>query len=104
LASNMAIVSVDGRCLPPAPPGSLAADVNGSRVTLTWTAGSGATSYVLQAGSGPGRTDLLSSDLGSATTTLASSGVPQGSYFVSLRSRTPCGDSAPSNEVLVTVR
>jgi hypothetical protein len=103
-ASNMAIVSVDGRCTTPAPPSGLIANVSGSQVTLTWTGGAGATSYLLQAGSGSGRNDLVSTDLGSAATSFASAGVPAGTYFVSLRSLSACGTSVASNEVLVTVR
>ena len=103
-ASNLAIASVDGQCTRPTPPSRLAVDVNGSRVTLTWTAGLAATSYLLEAGSESGRADLLSADLGSAATTFVTGGVAPGTYFVSLRSLNPCGISSPSDEVTVTVR
>ena len=87
----------------PAPSG-LAASVSNSSVTLNWAPAAGAATYVLEAGSGPARTDLLVTDLASAATTLSAAGVGPGSYFVRIRSKNACGTSGVSNEVLAIVR
>ena len=95
---------VGGGCTGPAAPGNLGAAVSGRTVTLTWAAGNGATSYLLLVGSGPGRNDLLVTDLGSAATMLTASNVIAGTYFVRVQALNACGQSGPSNEAVVTVR
>lgn len=102
--SNEVILTVGGGCILPMAPGNLTASVSGLNVTLNWAAGAGATTYVLEAGSSPGRTDVLVTDLASAATTLSAGGVSPGSYFVRVRSKNACGTSGVSNEVLVIVR
>ena len=102
--SNEVLLLVGPGCAPPSPPANLAATVNGSTVTLAWTASAGATSYQLQVGSSPGTTNLVDVDLGSATTTLIAVNVGPGTYFVRLRSVSNCGQSGVSNEVLVAVK
>jgi hypothetical protein len=78
--------------------------VNGSTVTLTWTASAGATSYRIDAGSAAGRNDILSSNLGSIATALTASNVNPGTYFVRISALNACGTSGPSNDVVVAVR
>jgi hypothetical protein len=74
-------------------------------VTLAWSAGSGnATSYVVEAGSSPGLTNLANSDLGSAAPALTATNVAAGTYYVRVRAKNACGVSAPSNEVVLTVQ
>src|SRR5262249_41682169 len=55
-ASNEAVLIVGGCGLPPNPPFGLAVALNsGGTLVLTWNAASGSpTSYILEAGSGPG--------------------------------------------------
>ena len=67
---------------PPAP-ANLRATVSGNQVTLAWDAVAGATSYVLEAGSGPGLNDPATLPL--ATTGLSVTGVPSGTYYVRVR-------------------
>jgi hypothetical protein len=101
-ASNVAVAFVDRDCTPVGPP-FIRASVDGSLVTLTWDAVSGATSYLLQVGSERGRSDLLSSNLGSVTRFVAP-GVPPGTYWLRMRSLNSCSISSASFEVGVTVR
>jgi hypothetical protein len=102
-ASNETTLFVASPCAP-SPPANLAASVSGSTVTLTWTAGSGATSYVLLVGSAAGQSNVLVSDLGSTATRVESTNVSSGTYFVRVQALNACGQSAASNEVIVTVR
>jgi len=97
--SNEVIVSVGTSCqLPPAPRG-LTSAVMGSSVHLQWTGMGG--SFQLEAGSGPGRTDLYNGDAGPVTTVTPTA--PPGVYFVRVRERNACGFGPPSTEVVVTV-
>jgi hypothetical protein len=87
---------------PPAP-GSLAASVAGSTVTLVWgTAAGQPTAYVLEAGSRPGAADLATTDL--TGTSMTATAVGPGMYFVRVRAKNACGTSRPSDEIIVTVR
>jgi len=88
----------------PQAPGGLAATVAGQAVTLVWGAAGGQpTSYVLEAGSAPGSTNLVNSDLGGNATSLSATGVGSGRYFVRVRAKNACGTSGPSNEIIVVV-
>jgi predicted phage tail protein len=62
-----------------------------------------ATSYVIEAGSSSGATDIAVFDTGSTATTLTVTGVPAGTYFVRVRAKNSSGSSAPSNEIVLTV-
>jgi hypothetical protein len=88
---------------PPAAATLLAPVVSGNGVTLSWTPPTGGIaplSYVIQAGSTPGQSNIASIDLGVATTISATVG--NGQYFVRIASRNACGDTA-SNERSFTV-
>jgi predicted phage tail protein len=102
--SNEVMVVVGSGCAPPAAPNNLAASVTGSTVTLSWSATAGATTYVLEAGSGPGQSDLLVIDLRSSAATLTATNVAARSYFVRVRAANACGASGASNEAVVVVR
>ena len=105
--SNEAQLTVgDGACTAaPGPPSNLVVvSVNGGTVVLTWTASAGApTSYVVEAGSSPGGSNLATTDLGSAATSLTAPGVNRGTYFVRIKGKNACGLGPASNEVTFSV-
>lgn len=91
---------------PPEPPTSFASLVAGATVTFTWQApasGSTPTSYLIEAGSEPGLSNLAMLDTGSPEPTRAINGVPPGTYYLRLRSRNAIGVSVPSSEITVVV-
>jgi hypothetical protein len=89
----------------PSAPGALTASVSGSTVELVWDRSAGVpTSYVVEAGSSAGSSDLANFDTASTSTTLRAIGVGAGDYFVRMRARNACGVGEASNEVLVSVR
>ena len=69
---------------------------------FTWDASFGATGTHMEAGSGPGLTDLGQLSAGGATT-LSVPGVPAGNYFVRVRATNAAGVSAASPDIVVTV-
>jgi hypothetical protein len=81
----------------------LTANAGGS-VSFVWTTPSGNPStYVIEAGSAPGLTNLVNSDLGSAATTLTATGVAAGTYYVRVRAKNSCGVGPASNEIVVSI-
>jgi predicted phage tail protein len=95
-----------GTCAPPqSPPTALVASVSGSTVTLGFggvgfdpTGGS----YVVQAGSAAGLSDLASLDVGPSVPVILG-GVPRGTYYLRVRGRNRCGLGPVSNEAVITV-
>jgi phosphatidylserine/phosphatidylglycerophosphate/cardiolipin synthase-like enzyme len=91
----------------PAAPGNLSASVSGSNVTLRWAPSAPAdampTHYVLEAGMAPGASNAAVMPVGPQTT-LSVGAVPSGRYYVRVRSANGTSLSAPSNEIVVTVR
>ncbi len=103
-APSNEIVATSG-ALPTAPTG-LTATVAGSTVTLGWSApvaGEPVTTYILEAGSAPGRTDLANLPTNSTVPGATFNGVPPGVYYLRVRARNVVGTSAPSNELQVNV-
>jgi glucose/arabinose dehydrogenase len=99
--SNELMVQV-GCTGPPAAPTGLAATVgSGGFVTVTWSPAVAATSYVLEAGYGPG----LSNAVNVATAVTSVQGAaPPATYYARVRSvSSRCGISTPSQEIVVTV-
>jgi hypothetical protein len=105
LPSNEALVIVGNPSCAPAAPTGLAANVSGSLVSLAWTPGGGcsADSYIVQAGSAPGLTDLANFSIGGLSPSLSAAGVANGVYYVRVRAANGTLVSGPSNEVVVTV-
>jgi hypothetical protein len=81
-------------------PQSLAGSVNGLAVSLSWTPVTGASGYVVEAGSAPGLANLAA--LPTAATSL-SGAVPAGTYYVRVRALSACGVGDASNEVVLRV-
>jgi predicted phage tail protein len=107
-ASNEIQVVVGGTppCSPVSPPSGLIATINGGTVTLSWTApttGCTPTSYIIQAGSAPGLTNLANFDTGSPATTFTATNVPAGTYYVRIQSAAPGNLSPSSTEIAFTV-
>jgi hypothetical protein len=98
--SNEVVISVGGSCTVPPAPTNLRSCVAGTSVTLTWTGSPGATSYLLEAGSSPGASNLFASDIGPGGS-LTATAAP-GTYYVRLRAKSPCGTSSASNEIVLT--
>jgi Metallo-peptidase family M12B Reprolysin-like/Bacterial Ig domain len=91
---------------PPGAPGDLAWTVaDGGLVTLSWTApvsGVSATTYVVEAGSASGLSDLATISTGAAVTAFSAT-APPGAYYVRVRAVNGAGAGPPSAEVLVIV-
>ena len=99
------VVGSAGCTSAPNAPTAFTISASGSTVTLTWTApvgGCAPTSYVLQAGSATGQSNIANSNVGPATSYVAT-GVGGGTYYVRVRAVNAYGQSAASNEVVVTV-
>ena len=83
----------------PAAPSGLTSSGSGSTVTLQWTGVSGATDYILEAGTGPGLANIGALRLGNVTQ--FSTSAPPGTYYVRVRAANGAGVGAASNEVIV---
>ena len=103
--SNEITVAVGRGCsAAPGVPRNLAGTASATGMTLGWTASTGSpTSYVVEAGSASGSSDLLNRDSGGAAATFTATGLVSSAYFVRVRAKNVCGVSAPSNEVILTV-
>lgn len=101
-ASNEIIVPITGGCQVPGAPTDFTAIVRGSFAFLMWNAGSGGkpTSYTLIASLTPGGAPIAVFPLGSNS--LNVSGIPPNTYYVYVVAHTACGQSGPSNQIVVT--
>lgn len=101
-ASNDALVTVGV----PQPPTNLVGSVAGTTISLTWqapTTGIVPTGYVIEAGIAAGRVDG-SAALPVSPTSLTAPGAGPGTYYIRVRATAGAKSSAPSNEVVLTVR
>ena len=98
----------------PNAPTGLNGSVTGSTLTLSWTAPSGplpatplpanpAASYIIEAGSAPGLSNLATVDTGNPSTSFVANGVGTGQYDLRVRAKNAFGASGPSNEVRLVV-
>jgi hypothetical protein len=82
-------------------PGNLTvASVQGTVVTLTWSAVSGATEYLILVGSGPSSSNDLSTNTTQTNYTWTEK---NGKHYARVQARFACGYSGSSNEVEFTV-
>jgi hypothetical protein len=88
-------------CIAPQPPTGFRTTVVDTRVTFSWVAGVGATSYLLVVGTEAGSSNTLS--INTTQTTYQWRGAPRGTYFSRVFARNDCTHDAPSNEVTFTV-
>lgn len=86
----------------PGAPRDVRTSVAGRNLTLTWTNIGGASSFVLDVGFAPGRTDV-SMFLG-PTPYATFANVPPGTYYLRMRGGNIHGGGRPSAEVAVTIR
>jgi hypothetical protein len=105
--SNEVVVVVGGGAVPGAPR-NLTAVVTGNAFLLAWTPPVNAAiapvqTYVIDAGSVPGASDLASFATGSATTQFTTPMIPNGSYYISLRARNELGTGPASAEIRAIV-
>ena len=87
----------------PGPP-TLTGSVNAATVTLAWAPsqlGGTPTSYIVQAGTAPGLSNLFNSEVGFTTTVTAP--VASGTYHVRVLAVNTTGASVPSNQVALVV-
>jgi endonuclease/exonuclease/phosphatase family metal-dependent hydrolase len=86
------------------PPAHVAWIVENDTVTIGWAASTAPdATYVLEAGSAPGRADLVSYDTQSAATRFATGIVAPGTYYLRVRARTAAGLSAPTPDAVVVI-
>jgi predicted phage tail protein len=86
----------------PGPPANFVVLTLGRTVAFSWTPasiGSPATTYVIEAGSGPGLSNLATLDTGGAGTSFSVPNVPPGTYWVRVRGANAAGPGAPSQDV-----
>jgi uncharacterized repeat protein (TIGR03803 family) len=107
--SNEIVVNVGGggACgLAPAVPTGLTTSSSGSNITISWqrpAVGCAPTSYILQAGSAPGLSNLANFNTGSDSTTFSAGGVGAGTYFIRVIAVNAAGASGPSQDVPLVV-
>jgi hypothetical protein len=85
----------------PGVPGALQVVVNGGNISISWGAASGATSHRLEAGTGPGLTNIAAIPI--AGTSFSVGGVPPGTYYVRVRGVGPGGVGPPTADAVITV-
>ena len=103
-SNEVAVVVTGGGCVPPSvPTGFIVALNSGGNVGLQWNAPAGGPAfYVLEAGSGPGASNLANANIG-ATTTFVTTGVGVGTYYLRIRAGNGCGLSGASLEITLVV-
>jgi hypothetical protein len=89
---------------PPSPPSSVNLTMSDLLAVVRWTASAGSpTSYVVEAGSSPGASNISVTDTGKTATSMEAI-VPAGTYYVRVRARNACGLSDPSRDASADAR
>lgn len=102
-ASSELIVTVPATNTPPGAPGALSGSAADGVVSLSWGAAAGnATTYVIEAGTATGLTNIGAFATGHLDTAFVTP-APPGTYIVRVRAANAFGVSPPSNEVAVVV-
>ncbi len=107
LTSNEVVVVVAPGPAPSAPLG-LSTVVSGSTFTMTWSPPANAglapvQTYIIEAGSAPGTSNLAVFPTGNAVTSFVTPPVPNGSYWVRVRAQGAAGTGPASAEVRAVV-
>ena len=100
------VVGTTTPCVTLNAPTGLSSTVTSTTVVLSWSApaaGCAPTTYIIQAGSTVGTSNLANFSTGSTATTFTATGVAAGTYYVRVAAAIPGTLSAPSNEISVTV-
>jgi hypothetical protein len=102
---NGAPIGTGGNSTVPSAPQNLRVAVSGSTLSLSWqtTVGAPVTNVLVEAGTAPGRVDLVNGAALGMGGAYVATNVPNGQYYVRLRAVGPGGVSAPSNEVSAVV-
>jgi len=94
---------VAGCFAPPLPPTALTTTLNGTNLSLAWTAPSGAvTAYTFLAGTTAGSSNAATVTLPGTQTSIGGT-VPGGTFFARVTATNACGTSGPSGEVFFTI-
>lgn len=103
LLLTVCVLSLPAAAVARAPfaPSNLVALITGSTVRLAWNGSFGATSYRVGVGSRSGLDDLAQITI--SETSFTATGVPDGRYYVRVRAMGFDGESAPSNEIVISV-
>jgi hypothetical protein len=103
--SRVTLQTVQAAPVVTAAPTALQQSVQGSSVSLGWQApaGSPPSSYVIEAGSSPGASNIAVFDTGNNSTGILVNSVPNGTYYVRVRGRDAAGVGPASNEIVVVV-
>jgi len=103
-ASNEVPVTIAAPAAPNAPVLNTA-QISGTTVTLTWTpsaSGGAPTGFIVRASYAPAGAAIAS--MPTSTPTLTVTGVPLGTYYVTVQATNAAGTSPASNEITVAVR
>jgi hypothetical protein len=97
---------VGSALLIPGPPSNFTVSTVGLGAVFAWsppTVGAAVSAYIIEAGSGPGLSNLAVASTGSASTSFHVPSVPVGTYYVRVRGSNGVGTGAPSQDVSFTM-